>query len=167
MTKQNQTEEKEDTCNVAGQAMYMYVEEQVRIVGAHVKKQVEERRKYGDAEVDDGEERHHLHGAPERLDQLAAQADGDDVRTHFPEVYLEETEGERSPEPEGRRQQITWRYAQDPHRLLRERQTVREQHDHADKLDTGAGVAQQGSCLLPQVGNIPTQALDRRHPTAE
>lgn len=141
MTQQNQPEDK-DTCDVASQAMYVYVEEQVRVVRAHVKEQVEERREHGDTEVDDREERHHLDGAPERLDQLAAQADGDDVRAHLPEVYLEEAEGKRSPEPEGRWQQVTWRYAQDPHRLLGEGQAVREQHDYANELDTGAGVAQ-------------------------
>jgi len=44
--------------------MYVYVEEQVRIVGAHVEKQVEERREHGDTEVDNGKKRHHLEGAP-------------------------------------------------------------------------------------------------------
>lgn len=153
-----------DTCDVTGQAVYVYIEEQVRVAGAHVEKQVEERREHGHAEVDDGEERHHLHCAPERLDQLAAQADGHYVRAHLPEVYLQEAEGERRPEPEGRRQQVTWRHAQDAHRLLGEGQAVREQHYHAYELDAGAGVAQEGSRLLPQVGNIPTQALYRRHP---
>lgn len=61
-----------DSCDVAGQAVYVYAEEHIRVAGAHVEKQVEERREHGDAEVDDGEERHHLEGAPEGLDQLAA-----------------------------------------------------------------------------------------------
>lgn len=84
--------------------MYVYVEEQVRVAGAHVEEQVEERREHGDAEVDDGEERHHLEGAPQGLDELAAEADGDDVHAYLPKVYLEEAEGEGRPEPEGRRQ---------------------------------------------------------------
>lgn len=104
--------------------MYMYVEKQVRVVGAHVEKQVEERREYGDAEVDDGKERHHFHGSPKRFNQLATQADGDNVCAHLPEVYFEKAEGERSPEPEGRWQQVTWRHAQNSHRLLRERQAI-------------------------------------------
>lgn len=60
---QPESQEK-STCDVAGQAVYVYVEEQVRVAGAHVEEQVEERREHGDTEVDDGEERHHLEGAP-------------------------------------------------------------------------------------------------------
>lgn len=78
-------------------------------------------------------------------------------------MNLQEAEGEGRPEPEDRWQKVTWRYAQDAHRLLGEGQAVGEQHDHADELDTGARVAQQGSSLLPQVRDIPTQALYRRH----
>lgn len=44
--------------------MYVYVEEQVWVAGAHVEKQIEERREHGDTKIDDGEERHHLEGAP-------------------------------------------------------------------------------------------------------
>lgn len=74
-------------------------------------------------------------------------------------MYLQEAEGEGRPEPEDRRQQVTWRDAQDAHRLLGEGQAVREQHHHADEFHAGAGVAQQGRRLLPQVGDVPTQAL--------
>lgn len=78
-------------------------------------------------------------------------------------MYLEEAEGEGRPEPEGRRQQVTWRHAQDAHRLLGEGQAVGEQHHHADGFHAGAGVAEQGRSLLPQVGNVPPQTLYRRH----
>lgn len=130
------------TCNIAGQTVYMYVEEQVRIAGAHVQKQIEERREHGNAEVDDGEERHHLEGAPQRLDQFTAEADSDNIHAYLPEVYLEEAEGEGRPEPEDRRQQVTWCYAQDAHRLLGERQAIGKQHYHANGFHAGAGVAQ-------------------------
>lgn len=143
--------------------MYVYVKEQIRVAGAHVEKQVEERCENGDTKVDDSEKRHHLECAPQRLDQFATQADSDDVHAYFPEMYLQETEGEGRPEPERRRQQVTWRHAQNAHRLLGEGQAIRKQHHHADGFDAGAGIAQQGRSLLPQVGNIPTQALYRRH----
>lgn len=44
-----------------------------------------------------------------------------------------------------------------------EGQAVGEQHDHANGFHAGAGVAEQGRSLLPQVGNVPPQALYRRH----
>lgn len=42
----------------------MYVEEEVRVIRAHVEEQVEERGEHGDAEIHDCEERHHLESAP-------------------------------------------------------------------------------------------------------
>jgi len=74
-------------------------------------------------------------------------------------VHLQEAKGEGRPEPEDRRQQVTWRHAQDAHRILGKGQTIRKQHHYADEFDAGASVAQQGRCLLPQVGDISTQAL--------
>jgi len=44
--------------------MYVYIEEQEGVARAHVEKQVEERGEHGDAEINEGEERHHLDGAP-------------------------------------------------------------------------------------------------------
>jgi len=64
-------------------------------------------------------------------------------------VYLEEAKGEGRPEPEDRRQQVTWRHAQDAYRFLGEGQAIREQHHHADGLDAGAGITEQGRSLLP------------------
>lgn len=98
--------------------MYVCVKEQIRIVGTHIEEQIEERREHSYAEVDDSEEGHHLESAPERLDQFAAEAHGDDVRAYFPKVYLQEAKGEGRPEPEDRWQKVTWCHAQDAHRLL-------------------------------------------------
>lgn len=78
-------------------------------------------------------------------------------------MYLEEAEAEGRPEPEDRRQQVTWRHAQDAHRLLGVGQAIGYEHHHADEFHAGASVTEQGRSLLPQVGNIPTQALYRRH----
>lgn len=56
-------------------------------------------------------------------------------------MYLQEAEGEGGPEPEDRWQEITWRHAQDAHRLLGKGQAIGEQHHHTDELDAGARVA--------------------------
>lgn len=151
------------TCDVASEAVYVYVEEQIGVAGAHVEKEVEEGGENGDAEIDDGEEGHHLHGAPEGLDELAAQADGDRVDAHLPEVYLEKAEGEGRPYPEGRRQEVTWCDAERQYRLLHVGETVREEDDDTYEFDAGARVAEQCGELLSKVGYVTAQTLYRCH----
>lgn len=90
--------------HIAGQAVHVYVEQQLHVTGARVHCQIEQRGQTGHAGVHHPEELDHLPSAPQRLDQFAAQADSHDVDGHLPRVQLHAPKTERRPEVERRRQ---------------------------------------------------------------
>jgi hypothetical protein len=83
-------------------------EKDICVEGCHVNGKVEEDPKEGHRGVDQCEEGQHFHLAPERLNQLAAQPNRDNINTDLPEVKLYKAMRKDGPDSETRRKDIAW-----------------------------------------------------------
>lgn len=115
--------------------MDVNVEQKFRVFGDHRVEQIVETGQDRHPGVGDGKILQHLHLAPGRFDKLPAQTHRNQIDQHFPEVQLDEAEGEYRPDPEGRWHQISRRDAQDVHGTVREGQRVSDQGRNADELN--------------------------------
>lgn len=141
----------------------MHGEQQLGIPGEHVEDVIEHGTGQRHANIDDGEENEQLQFAPQRLNEFAAHGHHGHVEQHLPQVRLEETERERRPQPERRREQVARRHTKHRRALRPEREEVTHRQHARYDFDAQPGVVEQQLGVLLDVWHVFTYLIENGH----